>query len=439
MTGGRINMAPSPLATAGIFLIFYSFSSAQPRGDNIATCNMNDGFGKYCPTTCGVADYLLNYLPGVNKDLNTMQHELEKIANLTYGAEETISYMKDSTTAAQKSALPDPYYKKSSSMLDDVLRFEKTIITQEQQINELQEIIASNERRMADLKTLAFQLQQRCSEPCRDTVEIQDTTGTDCQDIANKGATKSGLYFVKPAKAPEQFLVYCEIDSFGRGFTVLQRRRDGSVDFSKDWIQYKEGFGYLSPDDTTEFWLGNEKIHLLTTTSTLPTVLRIELVDWEGNKKYADYNMFRIGSEADKYRLTYGYYFGGDAGDAFDGFDFGDDPSDKFYTSHNGMQFSTFDNDNDRYDGNCAQQDRSGWWMNRCHAGHLNGKYYQGGRYTEKDAGEFGFDNGIIWVTWHNRWYSMKETTMKIIPLSRINAQGGQQAGVKQFGGLGDI
>lgn len=62
--------------------------------------------GKYCPTTCGVADYLQNYLPGVDKDLNTMQHELEKIANLTNGAEERISYMKDSTTAAQKSALP---------------------------------------------------------------------------------------------------------------------------------------------------------------------------------------------------------------------------------------------------------------------------------------------------------------------------------------------
>lgn len=88
--------------------------------------------------------------------------------------------------------------------------------------------------------------------------------------------------------------------------------------------------------------------------------------------------MFRVGPEIDMYRMTYGYYFGGDAGDAFDGFDFGDDPSDKFYTSHNGMQFSTYDKDNDKFDGNCAQQDGSGWWMNRCHAAHLNGKYYQG-------------------------------------------------------------
>ncbi|XP_033941040.1 fibrinogen gamma chain [Pseudochaenichthys georgianus] len=431
-------MAPSLVFTAGGLLLLFSFSSAQIRGDNLASCTMDDGFGKYCPTTCGVADYMLRYMPDVDKDLDNLQETLETIANLTQEAKDTVVYMKDSTMSAQKTTLPDPYFRKSSNMLNDVVRFEKTIIAQEQQIYELQNLISSNEKRMSDLKQLSVQLQQKCAEPCKDSVEIQPLTGSDCQDIANKGATTSGLYYVKPAKATEQFLVYCEIDSFGRGFTVIQRRRDGSVDFNKDWVQYKEGFGYLSPDDTTEFWLGLEKMHLLTSSTTMPTVLRIELVDWEGNTKYADYTTFRVGTEVGMYRLTYGYYLAGDAGDAFDGFDFGDDSSDKFYTSHNGMQFSTFDKDNDKFDGNCAQQDGSGWWMNRCHAAHLNGKYYQGGRYTEKDAGEFGYDNGIIWVTWHNRWYSLKETTMKIIPLSRITAGGGQQqSGVKYFGGLG--
>uniref|UniRef100_A0A3Q1I406 Fibrinogen C-terminal domain-containing protein n=1 Tax=Anabas testudineus TaxID=64144 RepID=A0A3Q1I406_ANATE len=407
----------------------------QTRGDSIVSCSSNDGFGKYCPTTCGVADYLQRYTDIATEDVDYLLRELETISNLTQGTEEKVVYMKDSAISHQKSSPQDSYYKKSVSMLEDVRQFEKTITAQDQQIFELENLISSNERRMADLKQLSLQLQQKCSEPCKDSVEIQPTTGSDCQDIANKGATISGLYYVKPAKATEKFLVYCEIDTFRRGFTVIQRRRDGKLDFNKDWIQYKEGFGYLSPDDTTEFWLGNEKIHLLTASAAIPTVLRIELVDWDGKKKYADYTMFRVGPEADMYRLTYGYYLGGDAGDAFDGFDFGDDPSDKFYTSHNGMQFSTRDKDNDKYDGNCAQQDGSGWWMNRCHAAHLNGKYYQGGRYTEKDAGEYGFDNGIIWVTWHNRWYSLKETTMKLIPLSRIATEG-QHAGVKQFGGL---
>ncbi|XP_033481166.1 fibrinogen gamma chain [Epinephelus lanceolatus] len=430
-------MAPSALAAAGGLLLLFSLASAQTRGDSSGSCTIHDDFGKYCPTTCGVADYMFRYLPGVERDLDDMQEQLDTIANLTQGAEEQVVYMKDSASSVQKSSQPDAQFKKATSLLDDVLRFEKTIITQEQQIFELQSLMASNERRMTDLKQLSIQLQQKCSEPCKDEVEIQPLTGTDCQDVANKGATTSGLYYIKPGKATEQFLVYCEIDNFGRGFTVIQRRRDGSLDFNKDWVQYREGFGYLSPDDTTEFWLGNEKIHLLTAATTIPTVLRIELVDWDGNKRYADYNMFRVGPEIDSYRMTYGYYFGGDAGDAFDGFDFGDDPSDKFFTAHNGMQFSTHDKDNDKYDGNCAQQDGSGWWMNRCHAAHLNGKYYQGGRYTEKDAGEFGYDNGIIWVTWHNRWYSLKETTMKLIPLSRITT-GGQQTGVKEFGGLGD-
>lgn len=94
--------------------------------------------------------------------------------------------------------------------------------------------------------------------------------------------------------------------------------------------------------------------------------------------RHADYSVFKLGSEQDMYRLTYAYYSGGDAGDAFDGYDFGDDPSDKYFTSHNGQQFSTPDKDNDRYDGNCAQQDGAGWWMNRCHAANLNGVYYQG-------------------------------------------------------------
>lgn len=62
---------------------------------------------------------------------------------------------------------------------------------------------------------------------------------------------------------------------------------------------------------------------------------------------------------------------------------------------------------------------------------------FAGGKYTEKDS-QHGYDNGIIWATWHSRWYSLKETTMKIIPINRITT-GGQESGSKQFGGLGDI
>uniref|UniRef100_A0A8C1W587 Fibrinogen gamma chain n=2 Tax=Cyprinus carpio TaxID=7962 RepID=A0A8C1W587_CYPCA len=402
------NMASFMHAAVSVLLL----STLTSGVSDIKILCFNNNFsrpqGKYCPTTCGVADYLQRYAPDMDRELDKMEQDLEDIANLTRGAQDKVYTFY--------------YLKKKKSMPF-----------------KLQSILQANEKKITDLKQMSQQLDQMCKEPCKDTVEIQTVTGKDCQDIANKGAKVSGLYYVKPARAPEAFLVYCEIDSFGRGWTVLQRRRDGSVDFNKKWNQYKEGFGYLSPDDKTEFWLGNEKIHLLSVQSSVPYVLRIEMVDWEGNKKYADYSTFKLGPEVDAYRLTYAYYYGGDAGDAFDGFDFGEDPSDKFYTSHNGMQFSTPDRDNDKYHQNCALDEGSGWWMNRCHAAHLNGKYYQGGKYTEKDS-QNGYDNGIIWATWQSRWYSLKETTMKIIPINRISAATGSQfTDAKQFGGLGDI
>jgi hypothetical protein len=43
-------------------------------------------------------------------------------------------------------------------------------------------------------------------------------------------------------------------------WTVIQRRINGTIDFYREWNDYKNGFGDLQ----TEFWLGNEKIHQLT-------------------------------------------------------------------------------------------------------------------------------------------------------------------------------
>ena len=55
--------------------------------------------------------------------------------------------------------------------------------------------------------------------------------------------------------------VYCDTSSGGGGWTVIQRRKDGSVDFKKrDWVEYEDGFGDLNG----EFWIGLRSMHCLT-------------------------------------------------------------------------------------------------------------------------------------------------------------------------------
>ncbi len=70
------------------------------------------------------------------------------------------------------------------------------------------------------------------------------------------------------------------------GWTVFQHRYDGSVDFYRAWKDYKQGFGNLR----REFWLGLEKLHRITYSQK--SKLRINLEDFAGNKKFAEYNFF---------------------------------------------------------------------------------------------------------------------------------------------------
>ena len=61
------------------------------------------------------------------------------------------------------------------------------------------------------------------------------------------------------------------METDGGGWTVFQRRQDGSVDFYRNWTDYENGFGYLNG----EFWLGLSKIHRLSKGGS--NILRIDL------------------------------------------------------------------------------------------------------------------------------------------------------------------
>ena len=86
---------------------------------------------------------------------------------------------------------------------------------------------------------------------------------------------------------------------------MFQKRKDGSVDFFRDWSQYKKGFGNLK---NGELWLGLDKIHRLTNSERVK--LRVDLEDWNGNTAHAEYDNFAVSNEATKYKLNLGTYSG---------------------------------------------------------------------------------------------------------------------------------
>ena len=124
-----------------------------------------------------------------------------------------------------------------------------------------------------------------------------------CDEIYKSGERKDGVYTINPDSLPA-FDVFCDQTTDGGGWTVFQKRLDGSVDFFLNWSDYKVGFGDLNG----EFWLGLDKIHRLT--SDNDSMLRVDLEDFEGNTSYAEYNMFSVMSENDKYKLILGSYSG---------------------------------------------------------------------------------------------------------------------------------
>nr|XP_031535446.1 fibroleukin [Vicugna pacos] len=209
------------------------------------------------------------------------------------------------------------------------------------------------------------------------TPSVQHLIYKDCSEYYTIGKRSSEIYRVTPDPKNSSFEVYCDMETMGGGWTVLQARLDGSTNFTRTWKDYKVGFGNLR----REFWLGNDKIHLLTKSRDM--ILRIDLEDFNGIKLYALYDHFYVANEFLKYRLHIGNY-NGTAGDAL--------RFSKHY-NHDLKFFTTPDKDNDRYpSGNCGRYYSSGWWFDACLSANLNGKYYHQ-KYR-------GVRNGIFWGTW---------------------------------------
>ncbi|XP_071837503.1 fibrinogen-like protein A isoform X2 [Apostichopus japonicus] len=223
----------------------------------------------------------------------------------------------------------------------------------------------------------------------------------DCLDVFSAGFTTNGIYTITPTNwTGVSFDVFCSMTD-GGGWTVFQRRVNGSVDFYRNWTSYKEGFG----DPCHEFWLGNDKLSHLTNQGDYE--IRIDMVNKYGNPYYAKYDLFRVNDESDNYRLSgLGAYTGtADTDHRLDeaGLEY-----------HRHRAFSTYDRDNDNNNaGNCAVTYQGAWWYGHCHRSNLNGNYTAVD--NNPDHGKRGVS--ISWRYLPGNYHHIKYTEMKIRPV----------------------
>ena len=223
----------------------------------------------------------------------------------------------------------------------------------------------------------------------------------DCKGWYQRGYTISGVYSISDedntflkVKQIIAFLyfftdciqVYCDMETDGGGWTVFQRRQDGSVDFYRNRTDYEDGFG----NPKGEFWLGLSKIHHLTQEGS--SSLRVEIGDFDGNSIYAQYSTFSVGNDSTEYRLNVSSY-SGTAGDSL--------------SYHSGSPFGTRDNIYDNK--NCPVGWKGAWWFHvkeQCFHSHLNGLYMHQPTVSRSW-------HGIIWNSWRDG-YTLKHSEMKL-------------------------
>ncbi|XP_072398452.1 fibrinogen C domain-containing protein 1-B-like [Diabrotica undecimpunctata] len=211
-----------------------------------------------------------------------------------------------------------------------------------------------------------------------------------CKEIFDSGVNISGIYEIQPTGSNKLINVTCDMETRGGGWTVIQRRIDGSVDFYRDWREYKFGFGDLNG----EHWLGLESIYHLTAFEA--NLLLVELVDKDGINAYALYDSFAIGSEVEGYYLSTLKGYSGDAGDSL--------------TYHLGQNFTTKDLDLDQSILNCAEEELGAWWYKSCYQSNLNGKLrniFRPAAYRDK---------GINWLSFRDNNYFLSQTRMLVRP-----------------------
>ncbi|KAG8190550.1 hypothetical protein JTE90_004124 [Oedothorax gibbosus] len=220
---------------------------------------------------------------------------------------------------------------------------------------------------------------------------------SDCSEVLANGHNVSGVYTIYPKSRAvdcDSIQVYCDMETDGGGWTVIQRRGDygnGPNYFVKNWNSYKKGFGNLRK----EFWLGNDNIFAISNQDSYS--VRFDLKTVKGDSGFALWDTFFIDEEDRNYRLHLEEYSG---------------TATAAINNHHLTEFYTLDRPNfpsHRKAGD--KQHKGGWWNNGFPSSNLNGLNKQG-----KDTS--GDMDGIVWFGFGEWGFteSLGHTEIKVRP-----------------------
>ena len=109
-----------------------------------------------------------------------------------------------------------------------------------------------------------------------------------------------------PLDSLHHLQVSCDQVTDGGGWIMYQRRVEGTLNFTRNWEEYKYGFGDPG-DNTTELWMGNENVYqvLQSYGSSTKWELRIEADAFDGTGCWVVASNFRMNDESLQYSMDW--------------------------------------------------------------------------------------------------------------------------------------
>jgi hypothetical protein len=260
------------------------------------------------------------------------------------------------------------------------------------EIMNLQAELEKMETYLEEADTLITEIENKTTP---DTLQLETSCAgasvRDCCEVKKiLPSVVTGIYAIRDPCAGDNTFNYgkinvnCDMETDCGGWIVIQRRNAslGTVNFTRNWEDYENGFGDLDG----EFWIGLRNIHELTNQHDVD--LQISVWNDADTSITWNYLTFRVAGPEQKYQLTVSGGTGDGGRDAF--------------AYNNGQYFSTYDRDNDNHGHiNCGYYDQAGWWYNQCTYVNLNGRHeisgLPGTGHTEQRL--FWFSGGRVFFT----------------------------------------